>query len=129
MRSAATLRGSRAILATVAVAVAFACEAVAPAIARDPQWRVTFEVYSVGGMFVGPDRGGATEIAATVVLSEPGGRTLKIAVGSHPRVVMLPAGRYHSYAKYPRGPLKCHAKNGTFIPRSGLSVKYICQVP
>lgn len=100
----------------------------AAAATRHATRRITLTVYVAGG----PAPGAFHKIATTVVLRGPGAKTLRIKVPAHSLAVRLPTGRYRSYALYPRAigfVMKCYAGNGTFVARTGLSVKYICQVP
>ncbi len=131
--------GRVSMLAIAALVVA-GCVACTTATARERSeaarhggQRVTLSIFAVGGpATVGSSAPSSREVAGTVVLIGPDGKTRRIEVGLHPRVATLPVGRYHSYALSPPrrvDPVRCTANNGTFITRSGLSVQYLCQIP
>lgn len=144
MSPGATARCLPVILATIAAVAAVGTGAsasqgessghggvLASTVARHARRRVTLSVYTVGGMPNTSHPGGPVATAAIVVLNGPGGKR-RVKVPAHPLVVTLPAGRYNSYALYPRAVgfvLKCYAKGRTFVARDGSSLNYICNVP
>lgn len=95
------------------------------AVSARAEGQVKVSIFLIGG----PAPAKRRELAGHVFFRPASGKTRKVAVPAKPFVVVLPIGRYGSYATsgaFESGRAKCTPKHALDVTRKSVSVSYYC---